>query len=229
MIKNFQTCFNCKHENPLYSLTCNKCNAYLRTKIPNLDFWEITWKLFYEPTNTFIKIIQSEKKNYLALISFLFVIRFSVIDFIINNYKVHFFYKELKSYYDSLLTSLLILIITFIASYLITFLSNFLKTKTRVKDNFSIIIFSSIPNILAFIFLIPFQIALFGHYWFTVNPPPTIIKPLASYIFYIFELIFIAWNIILTFIAIKTQTNHIIYSLLITFLYYSLIFLIMFL
>lgn len=223
MVETLQKCTNCQNENPLYSLTCYKCNAFLRAKIPNIDFWDVTWKIFYEPRKSFIKIIQAEKKNYLFIISILFLLRFSTMNFIIDNYKFQLFNNEQNNYNNFFITSIFILIIVVTITFIIGVISKYLKLKTRFKDNFSIIIFSSIPNILAFLFLMPFQIALFGIYWFTANPLPTIIKPFVSYVFYTLEFIFLIWNIILTLIAIKTQISNNIISFSITLIFYSLI------
>lgn len=224
MIKNKLICPICEKENSLYSLTCSNCNSFLRSKVSNIDFWDITWKLFYEPSNTFIKIIQADKKNYLLLITILIFIRTSLLSLIINNYLKSNLVPELEIINKSFYKGVLIILSTLMFSLFITFVSNvLLKSKTRIKDNFSVLIFAFIPNVLAFLFLIPFEIALFGNYWFTANPSPIIIKPIASLIFYSFEFIFIVWSLILTFISIKIQTN-LKSSLILTLSYYLSIF-----
>ncbi|MCX7876305.1 MAG: hypothetical protein N2321_09090 [Melioribacteraceae bacterium] len=218
MIKNTLTCNICKKENPLYSLNCINCQSFLRSKIANIDFWDIAWKILYEPVLTFQKIIQADKKNYLILISFLILIRFSFLDYIITNIKASIYHTNEATFNLSLLKGTFIILTITLFSYLLTYVLKLIKIQTRPKDNFTILAFSFLPNVISSIFLLPFQIALFGLYWFTFNPSPLIIKPLQSIIFYIIELSFIIWSIFLIIISIYTQSSKLLLSIFLSFI-----------
>lgn len=207
MIQNKIICGNCNSVNPLYALNCKNCRAFLRAKISNIDFWEITWQLFYEPTTAFIKIIQAEKKNYLILILSIILIKFTLLHFSIHQY----FYKNSDNFitiYESLFWGggVTIVAILFL-SLLIYYLLKLLNVESRYLDNLSIISFSFIPLIISFLFLTPFHIALFGLYWYTLNPLPIIIKPIASYFLYSLEIIFMLWLLFLLFFATYIQSG----------------------
>lgn len=220
-------CKNCNTQNPLYSLNCKNCNSYLRAKIPNIDFWNTVWEILYEPTNTFIKIIQAEKKNYLLTLTILLLIRFATLIFIINNYKNQSInYSE--NFINSFISGVGIILTTLIFSILYWFIIKLLKYNSRIKDNYSVLVFAFIPSILSFLFLIPFQFALFGIYWFVVNPLPILIKPFAAYVLYIIEVIFLLWSFLLIFKGINTQTQNKILSFLFFITYFLIIFFIIY-
>ncbi|MEW6654937.1 MAG: hypothetical protein AB1394_15895, partial [Bacteroidota bacterium] len=65
--------------------------------------------------------------------------------------------------------------------------------------------YSLIPIILAFVFLTPFHIALYGFYWYTINPPPLVIKPFVSYVLYCIESLFYLWVLLLLVLTTYVQ------------------------
>ncbi len=199
--------------NPLYASNCKACNSYLHSKIANIDLWDSIWNIMTNPIETTVKLVQSEKKNFLVTLLFLWFIKSSI-----NNYMLKNFYAAGSEYavsfnssvVDGGVISILLLIVT---GLLLTIVFNLIKVKTRIKDNITIISFALIPILLSFIFLTPFHFALYGFYWYTMNPSPFIIKPFVTYVFYGIEGIFIIWSIVLFVYVIYTQTNKIILSI----------------
>ena len=95
-MKKVLLCHNCSTENPFYSLNCNKCNAFLRSKIVNIDLWDTFWKLLESPIRTDELIIQSEHKNFVITILVLAGIK-TGISFLIFFNAFFFLNKEIEN------------------------------------------------------------------------------------------------------------------------------------
>lgn len=212
---NYLICNNCKTENPLYAANCKLCNSFLRSKISNIDLWDSVWGMLTEPIKTSIKLIQSERKNFLISLLLLWIIKSSINNFILKNY-----YYANRTYPVSITDSILdggviAAAVLIFFSFLITKLFSLLKIETRFKDNITIYTFSLIPILLFFVFITPFHFALYGFYWYTFNPSPLIIKPLETYILYGIEFLFMIWSLILFILVSYTQTRKKIISIII--------------
>jgi hypothetical protein len=215
-VKKYLVCKSCNTENPLYAYTCKECNAFLRSKISNIDFWEIISLLLESPVIAAEKIIQSDHKNYVIVLSIIAGLKISINGWVINN---------ALSLSNILSKNILLSVILGLCSFLIgiifisllaIFISRSLYIQTRFKDFYSIYIYSFVPIIALFFVLTPVQIALFGTYWFTFNPSPFIIKNLPSYVIVVIEGLFFFWSFILTVAANYTQIRRFIASLLLT-------------
>ena len=212
-LKKYLVCKSCNTENPLFAYTCKECNAFLRSKIPNIDFWEIISLLLESPVIAAEKVIQSDHKNYVIVLSIIAGLKISLIGWVINN---AFSLSNVLSI-NFLLSIILGLSGFFIGivfiSLLATVISRYLVIQTRFKDFYSIYIYSFVPIIALFLLLTPVQIALFGTYWFTFNPSPFIIKNLPSYVIVVIEGLFFLWSFILTVAVNYTQIRRYIASL----------------
>ncbi|MBN1638775.1 MAG: YIP1 family protein [Ignavibacteriales bacterium] len=209
-------CKNCNSENALYRLNCFQCNALLRTRVVNIDLWKTIKTLIDNPFKSFREIIQSEHKNFIfAILIFIGVKFFSNVLFFSDSvYKVEVLNNYL--WINMLIFSGIFFLFIFLFSLLVTFSNKLLKIKTRYKDNLSIYIYSFIPQVLVLIILLPIEFALFGKHWFTGNPEPFVIRPLASHILFILEIISIVWTFVLMFLSSYVQTKKIIYSIIIS-------------
>ena len=214
-MKNSAVCNNCGNENPFYALNCKKCNSFLRSKVSNIDLWETTWRLFDSPVKAAEKIIHSDTKNFLITILFFICIKFSLNVTIIHNAfgnrNIPFEFSSQGFVYGSL--PIVILLIVF--SILITILNKILGIGSRFRDNFSLYVYSFIPQLFGLFVLTPIQYALFGEYWFLFNPSPFIIKPMASVVLFIMEGLLFIWSSILFITSTYTQTRNKIYSVIV--------------
>ena len=178
-MKNELICNNCKEQNPVYALSCNKCNSFLRARVPNIDLWDTIWSLFISPIDSAVKIIQAEKKNFLVFLLSLWFIKSSINYYIISNYHS----SGVTSLGESLINGgLLSVVLLLLLTFAISSLFSKLKIPNRFNDVLSIITFSLAPILMLFVFLTPFHFALYGFYWYTVNPSPLIIKPLVTFV-----------------------------------------------
>lgn len=215
-MKNLLICKSCNTENPLFAYTCKKCNAFLRSKIPNIDFWDVISLMIESPVKAAETIIQSEHKNYITALSIIAGFKLTLNFWILNN---AFGLNESVS--AKFLLSILVGLFGFIIglvliSLIASILSKIYKVQTRFKDFFSIYTYSFLPIIFLFVVITPIQIALFGTYWFTFNPSPFVIKNLPSYVILIIEGIFYVWSIFLLIIANYTQLRRIVISIIIS-------------
>lgn len=187
------TCNNCGESNPVYSLNCSKCNSFLRARVPNIDMWDTIWNILVTPTETLIKIIQAEKKNYIGFLLSIWFIKSTINYFITSNYMMSETTLTDSIIKGGLISVSLVFIIPLITSKIFTAF----KIQVRYKDLLANYTYSLIPIILAFVFLTPFHFALYGFYWYTINPSPLIIKPLVSYVMYGIEGLFYFWVLLL--------------------------------
>lgn len=215
-MKNLLICNSCNAANPLFAYTCKSCNAFLRSKIPNIDFWDIISLLIESPVKAAETIIQSEHKNYITALSLIAGFKLTLNFWIMNNALGLDGYLTTK-FLISILVGLLGFIFgLLIISFSVSILSKKMKIETRLKDYYSIYTYSFLPIIFLFIVITPIQIALFGKYWFTFNPSPFIIKNLPSYVILTIECIFYVWSIILLISANYTQLRKIFISIIIS-------------
>jgi len=212
-MKNVLICNNCKSENAFFAYHCSKCNAFLRTKVANIDLWETVTRLIDSPVKADEKIIHSENKNFVGSLLILIAVKFSFILMILHNG----FYNTAGnsiSFSSSFLSggvgSVILLSMT---SFVITIINNSLGIKNRFKDNLAIYTYSFFPIIGALVVLSPIQYALFGEYWFTFNPSPLLIKPAASLILFIIEALLLLWSGCLIIISTYCQTRNRLYSI----------------
>lgn len=214
-MKNSLTCNSCNSSNPLYAYTCSNCNAFLRSKISNIDFWSVLSRLIESPVRAAEIIIQSDHKNFISIVLFLSATKLVLNFWILNN---AFSIDESLSgnFILSMSIGLLFFIIGIVLiSLLFTIVTHQMKIKTRFIDNLALYTYSLLPLTATLLVLSPVQIALFGFYWFTFNPSPIIIKELASYVIIFIEVLFIVWSIILIAISNYAQIRNIIGSILV--------------
>jgi len=224
-LNNTSKCKNCGSENPFYALICSNCKAYLRTRIPNIDLWLTIGKIIESPLDAIKNIIYAEHKNFTLLLLILAAIKIGINALILNNaLKIKSINNE-NIFNTILFTGIYVISIFIVSILLITLINYVFHIKNRIKDNFSIYTYSFIPVIFALIILSPVEYALFGHYWFTFNPSPFIIKNLEAYTLIIFEMIFLLWNLILFILSTYVQSKNIIYSIVIGILFFIITFL----
>ena len=227
-MKNSIVCNNCKTENPFYKLICENCKSYIRDRVYNIDLGNVIARLIDSPTAGFRTIIFSEHKNFLV-----FLILLSTLKFEIDSIFISLFFKKdvitLSNFATGYLVLVLILAAVFLLfSYLVTILNKRIGYESRVKDNYSIYFYSFLPHIFALIILFPLELVMFGEYLFSINPSPFALKEFIAYTLLILEILIILWSLFLTIMANYTQTKNILYSVIISIIFQSLLFFILY-
>lgn len=213
-MKNDIRCPNCGSENPFYKLTCLNCKTYLRERIFNLDLWKIIGLLIESPVKAFRVIIQSEHKNFIILLTFLFSLKA-----FIDARFISIFYSGRSSIRVNIETGLLIslgvsILMIWIYSILLSLINKTAGLKTRIRDNNAVLSYSFLPYSFALVILFPIEIIIFGGYLFSDNPSPFIIKPAIAYSLLGFEVLLIIWGLLLSITGIYAISKNILYSIL---------------
>lgn len=212
-MKKVLICHNCGTENPFHNLICTKCNAFLRTKIANIDLWDTLWKLLDSPIKTAENIIHAEHKNFVITILVFTGIEIGISFLVLFN-ALHVLNDVIENSLTFIsLTGLYFIGLLCFISFLITALNNKLGLQNRFKDNLALYSFSFLPIVITLVILTPIQIALYGTYWFTFNPSPLIFKPLATYILFFIEGLFYLWSVFLIVTSTYSQSKNILYSI----------------
>ena len=227
-MKNSVVCHNCQTENPFYKLICENCKSYIRDRVYNVDLGSTIAGLIESPYRAFKNIIFAEHKNFLV-----FLILLSVLKFEIDSVFISLAFKQQIISLNNFAYAYLGLLITitavfFLFSYLLNFLNKALGYETRIADNFSIYTYSLLPHIFALIILFPMELVMFGGYLFSTNPSPFALKEFIAYALLILEIIIILWSLFLTIMANYTQTKNIFYSVVVSIIFHSLLFIILY-
>jgi len=217
-------CKNCQTLNPFHELTCRNCKSYLRERVYNLDLWKLLEQLIESPKNGFTKIIYSEQKNFIVFIILIASFKFylNTIFFFLTNPLTNLSSANIIRNYLILLLSVVVIISLF--SLLIKITNQISGLVTRVKDIFSILSYSLIPNIFALALFFPLELIFFGEYLFSNNPSPFIIKETVAYIMLVLELLLVVWTFFLAIMASYTLTKNVFYAIVMGILFGLLMF-----
>lgn len=212
-MKNLIVCRNCSHENNFYDLNCRNCKAILRPRVVNIDLWQTIWKLVESPSNAFKEVIQSEHKNFIFLLLFLIGLRFATLSFIFSNI-VRDNQSAIEYLIGNVFLSVIYSAVIFVFfAFIMKILTALMGVSTRFKDNFSVLLYSFMPQLISLIVILPIIYGLFGQYWFIYNPSPFALKPVAAYIITGIEGFLTIYSLVLLIIAIKVQTRSIVFSI----------------
>lgn len=222
-MKNIIICKSCNTENPYFGFTCTQCNSYLRERVVNIDLWSTMGKIVESPVKAFSGIIHAEHKNFIFFIYSLFAFKFFINALLISD-PLFGSIKLLERTSLLLLASVAVpLLIILLFSWLIKKNTGIFKLRTRFKDNFSILIYSLLPNAVALVFFLPVELVLFGSALFISNPSPFILKPNPAWAMTVLELLMILWSAILTGLALYSYTRSRLYSFISASIFHILI------
>lgn len=218
-MRNAIKCNNCNTENPVYKLNCMSCNSIMRNRVVNLEIWSTFWGLLESPVKTFVKIIQSEHKNFIVFLTIAACIKY----FLSSTILINAFYQQKNAFSGNYLVqfalvSVVWIVIILLLSLLLKVVFRTLKVYTRFKDNYSILVFAHLPQLLIFPVLFVVEFAVFGNYWITFNPPPFVIKPAVSYALIGIEGLLVLLTFWLMFSAIYSQSRLKVFSVLLGFI-----------
>lgn len=223
-MKNSIICTVCAAENPYYVYICKKCNSYLRERVNNIDLWKVIGLLIDNPKKAFQLIIYSEHKNFITFIILIVAAKFLVNTRFLAMVSLGDFIPVSGLFVSYISVLALTAVYISIYSFVLTVLNNNRDVKNRFRDNFSILVYSLLPNIIGVVFLIVIELAVFGEYLFSVNPTPFVVKGFISYMFAGAEVLLILWSVFLTFVAIKVQTNSTLWGILYSVIFYGCLF-----
>jgi len=194
-------CSVCQTENDQYSTVCKKCGGFLQNRIPNLDLFDVLWKIIENPRTAFRLIMRAEHKNY-AL--FLYTLSGIALTF------TGFWYFKLGERFENILFIVILgtligipfgIALCPIASSLHWGLSKIFDNKASFRNSLGITSYSLTPIVISLLFVLPIELLTFGMYFFTFNPPPITIKPVLYMLLIGFDIALALWSWILLIIG----------------------------
>ena len=190
-------CSVCQAENDDFAIVCSSCKSFLQTRVDTLDLFSTAWQLIESPTAAFKKIVLSQHKNYLILLSSL--LGMSIVYGMI-------WFEKLGNAFSNVLTivgaGLLIgpivgIIFVLALGFFSMRTSKALGGRTTLKNMSAVVAYSTIPIVLSLVFVFPVEIAVFGSDFFGTNPPPMVIKPVVYVTLLGMDFLAVAWSFVL--------------------------------
>ncbi len=173
------TCTVCDTPNDDLALRCSNCKSYLQGKIDTLDLFSSMWGIVESPHRTLKRVVLSQHKNYVLLLSSLFGISLVY---------AALWYKSAANSGEGLLSLLglgLVLgipggiLFLAVSAFITVVISRKLAGKATFKTVFAISAYATIPVAYALVFVFPVMMAVFGVSFFSSNPHPMVVNPIA--------------------------------------------------
>jgi hypothetical protein len=201
------TCRVCGTENDNLAVICSACKSFLQTKVDNIDLFGTLWKLVESPRAAFKRIVLSQHKNYVFLLSGLFGV--SIV------YAV-FWFKALGDSFANILMLLgaglivgppLGILTVFASSITSVQIVRALGGKATLKNMITVLAYASAPIIFSLVLVFPLEVAIFGLYFFGNNPPPIVIKPVVYVVLLGIEILSVVWFCLLLVVGTMVATG----------------------
>jgi len=190
-------CTVCGTQNDEFAVVCVSCKSFLQMKVDNLNLFETLWSLMETPRIAFRRIALARHKNYVILLSCLLgvAIVYSVI-----------WFKSLGTRFPDfgmLVGTGLVagpfvgVLFTYLFSLLLHTVGRVLGGKGTYRNVRAAAVYASAPIVYSLVIVFPIEIALFGPYFFTGNPPPLVINPVAYIALLGFDGAAVLWSLAL--------------------------------
>jgi hypothetical protein len=207
---DIKICQVCKSENPLLTITCQSCGAYIRDRVPGLHLFETLWMLIEFPYQAMQRIVLAQQKNYVFPIQMMF--GFAYVTFIFWVVNIGLVIENLQSILFLILvigpiTGLMILITLSLVTF---FFFRVQKVHVKYRDINAVLSYSVFPIILSIVFIFPVEVAIFGMYLFTNEPSPFSINPMVYTLVIGLDFVFIIWSLGILFIGLRVISGSII-------------------
>jgi hypothetical protein len=141
--------------------------------------------LFDKPTNTFVEIIYSERKNFFVFFLLLGLLKILFLNELFKNILSTNNSAPVQRFF------FIAFITHFIYFLILKIYFRKQKKQIRIKDVFSLLAYSYLPITVSALILFPVEYGIFGNSWFTFDPSPFVLKKNASYLLVGFEFVFL--------------------------------------
>ena len=190
-------CTVCGTQNDEFAVVCVSCKSFLQMKVDNLNLFETLWSLMETPRAAFRRIALSRHKNYVIFLSCLLgmAIVYSVLWF--KNLGPRFPNVALLVGAGLVIGPFVGVLFTFLFSVLVHRLGRLLGGSGSFRNVRAAVVYASVPIIYALVLVFPIEIAVFGPYFFSDNPPPLVINPVAYIVLLGFDGAAVFWSLAL--------------------------------
>lgn len=190
-------CTVCGTQNDEFAVICVSCKGFLQTKVDNLNLFETLWSLMETPRAAFRRIALSRHKNYVILLSCLLgmALVYSVIWFKSLGPKFPNFALLVGA--GVILGPFAGILTTFVFSLLVHRVGRMLGGRGSFRNVRAATVYASVPIVYSLVLVFPIEIAIFGSYFFSDNPPPLVINPAAYIVLLGFDGAAVLWSLLL--------------------------------
>lgn len=222
-------CNKCGSQNELFRFICKKCGHTFHNKIANIEFTSALTKLIESPRSGFEEIIQAENKNFIWIVFSIFSIKLLINIHLLFPVEV---YGNIFNLFQQMVLSLLVAVFLAFTFAIVIKKVTAKKVEIRIRDLLAVISYSQFPLLFGLIILFPLEIVLFGEFLFSRNPSPFFVRPTFAYLFSVFEVAILFWQLTIMSIGLNLLGNNktamITFSLLYLIMTHLLLFAILF-
>jgi hypothetical protein len=196
-------CPVCGTRNHHLNVVCASCGGFVQSRVENLDLFSTIWTLIERPRRAFHQIAIARYKNYSTIVPALagagFVFAF-------------FWFINAGDHTSSTMSLLLGgmaagppvgIILTAGMSVLLWAALRLSGVTIRFRNLYAVLAYCTMPVLLAAVFILPLEIFSFGKYFFSLNPPPWLLKPFSYYTFVCLGFAVAAWTFALGITGMK--------------------------
>ena len=175
-------CPVCGKENTYLLLRCASCKSYIQPNLKALDLFATLFSLWRNPELTLKRIVIADHRNYTLLLALLEALGLSFFFFYFIKAADVFSLSLSRVLMESFDLSLVVFLPTvYLFSALNYVVSRIRGTGARFRGIVSGTVYALHPLALGAVILFPVEVAIFGVYIFSNNPPPQVINPAAFY------------------------------------------------
>jgi hypothetical protein len=186
-------CQVCSADNLDFATRCKSCGSILQDSVKALDLFSTIYNVWRFPDSTLRKIVLAVHGNYSLLLAALEGIGLSFFALFIvkaaDIYSLQFALLLGAGLALGLVVFLPSIYIFGSVSYAAFRVS---RTGASLKGYISGLVYAMHPIALGAVILIPMDVAVFGSYLFSNNPPPQVINPVSFYFLALLDLVSLA-------------------------------------
>ncbi len=188
-------CPVCSTSNHHLNITCSSCGGYVQGRVDNLDLFSTIWKLIERPRAAFLAIALARYKNYSTIVSA--VAGIGVV------FAFFWFVKagdHTASAFNLVMGGFVVgppagVVLVTAMSLIAAVLLRLTGTRVKFRNLYAVLSYALVPVLLSVVFVLPLEIFTFGRYFFSINPPPWLIKPVSYYLFLSLGAIVAGWTV----------------------------------
>jgi hypothetical protein len=190
-------CTVCGTQNDEFAVVCVSCKSFLQMKVDNLNLFETLWSLMEEPRAAFRRIALARHKNYVILLSCLLGMAIVYLVIWLKTLGARFPNFALLVGAGLVIGPFAGVLFTFLFSLIVHRVGRLLGGTGSYRNVRAATVYASVPIVYSLVLVFPIEIAVFGSYFFSDNPPPLVINPVAYIVLLGFDAAAIVWSLVL--------------------------------
>jgi hypothetical protein len=186
------TCPVCGTENDDLTVRCSSCRAYVQAKVDSLDLFNTIWALVESPRAAFKRIVLSQHKNYVVLLSALMGVYAALFIAWARTMGTGFSNIVTLAGTGIVVGPFLGMTLVAVVSMILSRLCVLAGGRATFRNTFAVISYAGVPLVAVLVLVFPLQAGLFGVDLFGSNPPPSVINPPLYFVLMGFHVIALA-------------------------------------